>query len=391
MKSENMSANGWATLPPGVDAERGFLARPDPLVAFDPGRHDGAVVEYLARLDELGATLPGRLEAGDLRPAVRDLEPPPDGALGDLTDRELLRVRQLTAFLASAYVNEIGADTVDRLPAGVAVPLYRSSARLDRRPVVAYDVLCLNNFSRDDPEEGFAVEAVDTVQQFTRLDDERWFVAVHVAIEAAAAPALTACRRAQRAVAREDPSSIEGSLETIAASLEEQTAIMRRMTEGNDPAVFASEFRPYFDGFADVVFEGVDELSGEPQSLRGASGAQSSVLPALDATLGVEHEVTALLAVLGDMRSYMPPSHRAAVEAFEAGPDVRRYVAAKDDPSLVAAFNRCVDRLGAFRRVHFGQVVQYVREVAETTAGTGGTDFVPFLERMRAETEARKL
>lgn len=386
-----MSANGWAALPPGVDAERGFLARPDPLVRFDPERHDGRVGEYLARLDGLAEALPERLEAGDLRPAVRDLEPPPDGTFADLTERELVRVRQLAAFLASAYVNEVGADPVDRLPAGAAVPLYRSSSLLDRRHAVAYDVLCLHNFRRDQPGGGFEVEAVDTVQQFTRLDDERWFVAVHVAIEAAAAPALTACSRAQRAVARDDPSSLEDALETIADSLENQTAIMRRMTEGNDPAVFASEFRPYFDGFTDVVFEGVDELAGEPQSLRGASGAQSAVLPALDATLGVEHEATALLDVLGDMRSYMPPSHRAAVEAFEAGPDVRRYVAGRDDRSLGAAFNRCVDRLGAFRRVHFGQVVQYVREVAETTAGTGGTDFVPFLERMRAETEARKL
>lgn len=386
-----MSANGWATLPPGVDAERGFLARPDPLVAFDPGCHDGRVGEYLARLDDLGATLPERLEAGDLRPAVRNLEPPPDGALSDLTERELVRVRQITSFLASAYVNEVGADPVDRLPAGAAVPLYRSSSLLDRRPVVAYDVLCLHNFRRDDPGGGFDVETVDTVQQFTSLDDERWFVAVHVAIEAAAAPALTACPRAQRAVARDEPSSLEDALETISDSLEDQTAIMRRMTEGNDPSVFASEFRPYFDGFTDVVFAGVDELAGEPQSLRGASGAQSAVLPALDATLGVEHEATALLDVLGDMRSYMPSSHRAAVEAFEAGPDVRRYVAGRDDRSLVAAFNRCVDRLGTFRRVHFEQVVQYVREVAETTAGTGGTDFVPFLERMRAETEARTL
>ena len=386
-----MSANGWAALPPGVDAERGFLARPDPLVRFDPERHEGRVGEYLARLDELGAVLPEWLEAGDLRPAVRDLEPPPDGTFADLTERELVRVRQVTSFLASAYVNEVDADPVDRLPAGAAVPLYRSSSLLDRRPVVAYDVLCLHNFRRDDPGGGFEVETVDTVQQFTRLDDERWFVAVHVAIEAAAAPALTACSRAQRAVARNDPSSLEDALETIADSLENQTAIMRRMTEGNDPAVFASEFRPYFDGFTDVVFEGVDELAGEPRSLRGASGAQSAVLPALDATLGVEHEATALLDVLGDMRSYMPPSHRAAVEAFAAGPDVRRYVAGRDDRSLVATFNRCVDRLGAFRRVHFGQVVQYVQEVAETTAGTGGTDFVPFLERMRAETEARKL
>lgn len=255
-------------------------------------------------------------------------------------------------------------------------------------------MLCLQNFRRRDPAAGFAVENLETVQRFTSHDDERWFVAVHVAIEAAAAPALTACARAQHAIARDDPEgreSLRRGLETMAGSLEVQTEVMRRMTAGNDPAVFASAFRPYFDGFEGIVYEGVDALGGEPQSFRGGSGAQSAVLPALDATLGVEHRQTALLSALGEMRSYMPPAHRGAIAAFESGPDVRRYVAARGEEPLVAAFNRCVDRLGEFRRVHFGQVVQYIREVTDETAGTGGTDFVPFLERMREETDAQKL
>lgn len=389
-----MSANGWVDLPPGVDERRGFLPDPDPLEGFDVARHDRPVGDYLARLDDLGETLPDRLQSGDLRPAVRALDPPPAGLLEALNRRETVRLRQVTAFLASAHVNAAGRDPVDRLPAGVAVPLYRSSARLGVEPILAYDVLCLHNFRRRDPAGGFAVENLETVQRFTRHDDERWFVAVHVAIEAAAASALTACARAQHAIGRDDPEgrqSLRRALGTMAASLEAQTDVMRRMTEGNDPGVFASAFRPYFEGFDGVVYEGVDALGGEPQSFRGGSGAQSSVLPALDATLGVEHRETALLAVLGDMRSYMPPGHRRAIDAFESGPDVRPYVAALGEEPLVAAFNRCVDRLGEFRRVHFGQVVQYIREVTDEAGGTGGTDFVPFLEGMREETEAQKL
>lgn len=389
-----MSADGRVDLPPGVDERRGFLPHADPLEGFDVARHDRRVGDYLARLDELGRSLPDRLAAGDLRLAVRSLDPPPAGLLEALTRRETVRLRQVAAFVASAHVHAVGRDPVDRLPAGVAVPLYRSSARLGVEPILAYDVLCLQNFRRLDPAGGFAVENLGTVQRFTRRDDEQWFVAVHVAIEAAAAPALTACARVQQAIARDDPAAPETlreALETIASSLEAQTGVMRRMTEGNDPAVFAAEFRPYFDGFDGVVYEGVDALGGEPQSFRGGSGAQSSVLPALDATLGVEHGETPLLDALGDVRSYMPPDHRRAVRAFESGPDVRRYVATRGEEPLVAAFNRCVDRLDEFRRVHFRQVVQYIHEVTDETAGTGGTDFVPFLERMREETEARKL
>lgn len=389
-----MSANGWVDLPPGVDGRRGFLPDPDPLEGFDVARHDRPVGDFLAALDELGETLPERLRSGDLRPAVRALDPPPAGLLEALSRRETVRLRQVTAFLASAHVNALGRDPVDRLPAGVAVPLYRSSARLGVEPILAYDVLCLHNFRRRDPADGVAVENLETLQRFTHYDDERWFVAVHVAIEAAAAPALTACARALGAIARDDPAgreTVREALETMATSLEAQTDVMRRMTAGNDPAVFAASFRPYFDGFDGVVYGGVEALGGDPQSFRGGSGAQSAVLPAFDATLGIEHRETALLSALGDLRSYMPPAHRRAIRAFESGPDVRRYVAARRGEPLVAAFNRCVDRLGAFRRVHFGQVVQYIREVTDETAGTGGTDFVPFLEGMREETEAQKL
>lgn len=379
------------TPPKGVDGERGFLPAEDPLPRFDADGHAGPIGAYLSEFDELGDSLPERLRSGDLRPAVESLETPPDGTFEALADREVVRLCLLAGVAASGYVHRIGGDPVDRLPAGAAVPLYRASRRLGRKPILSYDLLCLHNFRRLDPDRGFAVENLRPVQRFTDLDDERWFVAIHVAIEAAAAPALVACSRAQAAVRADDPATVRDALTTVADSLEEQTAIMRRMTEGNDPAAFATEFRPYYGGFDGVVFEGVDELDRAPQTLRGGSGAQSCVLPSIDAALGVDHEATALVEKLLDMRTYMPERHRAAVDAYEADVDVRPYVAASDDGALRDAFNRCVDRLESFREVHFGQVVQYIRETTGDTTGTGGTDFVSFLGDMAEETAAQKV
>lgn len=369
----------------GVDERRGFLPDEDPLLRFDPD-HDGDSGAYLRRLDELGDELPTLLADGDLRPAVDALERPPDGLLAELTDRELVRLCLVSGFLASGYVNRIGADPVDRLPAGVAIPLYRTSRRLGRKPILSYDLLCLHNFRRIDPDGELVVENLEAVQQFTDLDDERWFVVVHVAIEAAAGPALVACARAQRAVREDDPAALERALETIADSLEAQTGIMRRMTEGNDPTAFATEYRPYYNGFDELVYEGVDQLEGTPRTYRGGSGAQSCVLPSIDATLGIEHETTALLEKLLDMRTYMPEKHRSVVEAFDADADVRPYVAERGDDALAEAFNRCIDDLQAFRRVHFGQVIQYIRAVTGETTGTGGTDYMSFLGEMEDET-----
>ncbi|WP_255169271.1 indoleamine 2,3-dioxygenase [Natrononativus amylolyticus] len=373
----------------GIDERRGFLPEEDPLTRFEPAG-DGAVDAYLRRLDEFGERLPSLLAEGELRPLVEDLETPPDGLLEGLSDRETVRLCLLSGFLASGYVNRIGADPVDRLPAGVAVPLYRSSRRLGRKPILSYDLLCLHNFRRRDPDGGLVLGNLETVQQFTDLADERWFVVVHVAIEAAAGPALVACARAQAAIRGDDPTALEAALETIADSLERQTSIMRRMTEENEPTAFATEYRPYYNGFDELVYEGVGELEGA-QTYRGGSGAQSCALPSIDATLGIEHETTELIEKLLDMRTYMPEKHRSVVEAFDADVDVRPYVAAQGDDELSAAFNRCIEALQTFRLVHFGQVIQYIRAVTGETTGTGGTDYMSFLGEMEDETGTHKV
>ncbi|WP_290812437.1 indoleamine 2,3-dioxygenase [Halovivax sp.] len=374
-----------------ISAERGFLPEADPPARFDVDGHEPSVAEYLRAVDRLGAELPERIDEGTFRPAVEGLETPPDGTFGVLTDREATRLCMLCGFFASAYVHELGADPVDRLPAGAAVPLYRTSRRFEREPILSYDVLCLHNWKRRDPAAGFDPENLEAVQRFTALDDERWFVVIHVAIEARAGAALRACARAQRAVREDEPDALVGSLGTVADSLEAQTAIMRRMTEGNDPEAFANRYRPYYEGFDELVYEGVEAFEGTPRTYRGGSGAQSSALPSIDAALGIDHASTALIEKLFDMRSYMPATHRTVIDAFDAGPDVEPYVAASDRRDLREAYNRCVEELAAFREVHFGQVIQYIREVTGDTTGTGGTDYVRFLREMTAETEAQML
>lgn len=375
-----------------IDADRGFLPGVDPLAAFDLDAHPPDDARYLSSLDRLGESLPERLAADSLRSAVEGLERPPAGLVERLSDRAAIRLCKLAGMLASGYVHQQGATPADRLPAGIAIALHRTSERFGRKPILSYDGLCLHNFERLDPtaDAPFAVENLRALERFSPLADEHWFVAIHVAIEAAAGPALVACGDAQRAVTADDPDGVARALATIAASLERQTAIMERMTEGNAPEAFVTGFRPYYEGFDGVVFEGVEALAGEPQTLRGGSGAQSSALPSIDAALGVDHAATILVEKLQDMRSYMPTWHREVIRAFEAGPDVRDYVEDVDDADLTEAYNRCIRGLGAFREVHFSQVAQYIAEMGETT-GTGGTDYLTFLPKMKRETEDQQL
>jgi len=375
----------------GIDERRGFLSNEDPLVRFGVDGHRPAVADYLAALDELGEDLPALLEDREAKRAIDALEAPPEGFLDDLTEREKERLCLLTGFLASGYVNQLDSEPVDRLPAGIAVPLYDTSQSFGRKPIISYDFLCLHNFQRRDAEEGFTLDNLDTVQQFTTLSDERWFVIIHVAIESAAGPGLVAAANAQDAVREDDPEALRANLETMADSLKAQTDIMGRMTEGNAPEAFATEYRPYYDGFDEVVYEGVDVFEGNPRSYRGGSGAQSCVLPSIDEALGIEHPSTALLEKLLDMRTYMPDKHRSVVDAFAEDVDIRPYVVDRDDPELEAAFNECIEQLRRFRRVHFGQVMQYIKAQTGETTGTGGTDYEDFLPKMENETAQHKV
>lgn len=228
-----------------ITAERGFLPNEDPLVAFDTDRHRPAVGSYLAALDDIGERLPELLESGEARPAVEALPGPPANLLGALSERETARLCLLAGFFASGYVNQIGSEPVDRLPASVAVPLYRASDALGRKPMLSYDHICLHNFQRRNEDGGLTLDNLDTVQQFTPLADEHWFVVVHVAIESAAGPALVAAANAQAAARDDQPDRVRENLDQIAESVVTQTEYMSRMSEGNDPEVFATEFRPY--------------------------------------------------------------------------------------------------------------------------------------------------
>lgn len=375
----------------GIDGERGFLPSDDPLDAFSADDVEtDADRAYLRTLDRLAASLPDRLDEGSIREAVQAIDPPSEAVVHQLDEPGAIRLCQLAGFLASGYVHQIDSTPVERLPSGVAMPLYHTSVRFGRKPILSYDLLCLHNFRRVDPSEPLEVENIRALTRFTDLPDEDWFVAIHVAIEAAAGQALIACAGAQRGVIENDSDAVEHALDTIGDSLDRQTEIMRRMTEGNAPEAFVSGFRPYYAGFDGIVFEGVDALRGAPQVLRGGSGAQSSAVPSIDAALGVDHAETALVDKLHDMRSYMPNWHREVIHTFEIGPDVRSYVADHGSTSLREGYNRCVRGLSAFREVHFKQVAQYVAEMGETT-GTGGTDYMSFLPKMKHETEAQQL
>lgn len=83
----------------------------------------------------------------------------------------------------------------------------------------------------------------------------------------------------------------------------------------------------------------------------GATGAQSAVLPALDAALGVQHPPGWLSDYLKVMREHMPGEHRRALQAIEQGPSIRTFVQQHKE-ELAEPYDEALRELYAFRNQH---------------------------------------
>src|SRR6185436_16702593 len=157
------------------------------------------------------------------------------------------------------------------------------------------------------------------------------------------------------------------------------------MPERCDPYIYFHRVRPYIHGWKNhpdlpngVIYDGVEAYGCQPQQFRGETGAQSAIVPALDAMLGVSHEEDILRTYLMEMRTYMPPAHRAFIESLEARGSVRRFVQGCGISGLTEAYNTCVAGLERFRSLHLEYAAAYIFRQAQTdrrnphAVGTGG-------------------
>ncbi|HUY34688.1 MAG TPA: hypothetical protein VMV69_18225 [Pirellulales bacterium] len=361
---------------------RGFLPEHDPRSAFP---HDSP----MAPLDALGRDLPSLLIEPGFRQFARELKlpvwTPPDDPIEAMPQLRLYYLR--VGFLASAYINQVGQPPSIVLPANIAVPLCGACQWLDRPPILSYDGYALYNWRRFDPTGPIALGNIDTLQNFVHLYDEHWFILVHVEIEAIAAEILSALRQAGVALANgrvgghaSAEVALNESLATIARAVWRQVAVLRRIPEHMDPALYFRTFRPYIRFFEHVVYEGVDAQASD---YRGETGAQSSIVPALVAFLKIPHRSSLLTDHLADMWKFMPSEHRRLLADIEALPDPRP-LADK------AIYNDLLEAVATFREVHIGWAYEYIHRRVEDPRGTGGTPFMRWLKQLIDETRAWK-
>jgi indoleamine 2,3-dioxygenase len=378
----------------GISNDHGFLPADDPLAEL-PSQY--------AAWEEIARALPKLIVAGRLRRAIEGLPILSAGAL----DNPLLlrRAMMLLSYLGHGYVwGEQQAATV--IPKNIAVPWFHVSTQLGRPPVLSYASYALDNWARIDRKQPVAINNLRILQNFLAGADEDWFILIHVDIEAKAAGAIRAIPTAVQAAADQDPVTLTGALEDISASIGQMIVILRRMPEYCDPYIYYHRVRPYIHDWKNnpavpdgIIYDGVEFYHGKPMQYRGETGAQSGIIPALDAVLGVAHERDELRTYLMEMRDYMPSGHRAFVEAVERQSTIRAFVSGPgaDHKPLADAYNSCLAGGEEFRSIHMEFAASYIFKQAQSAAsnpsavGTGGTPFMPYLKKHRDETAASKI
>lgn len=379
-----------------ISVERGFLPLEDPLRALP---------DLFLPWEDAARDLPKMLMTGSVRAHLATI---PMLEVDDLTDpRKLDRAMLILSYLGSAWVwGE--RELSNTLPSNIAVPWVRVARRLNRPPVLSYASHALNNWRRVDPSLGVELGNVVRLLNFLGGLDEEWFVLVHIAIEAKAGPAMSGAVGLRAAIRADDDQAAEQSLIEMSKTLRALISILQRMPENCDPYIYYKRVRPFIFGWHNpdlphgVHYEGVVEWAGQGQRFRGETGAQSAIIPAIDAALGVRFEGSSEFAEhLEQLRHYMPLKHRefiARLETEEAEVSCRDWIVRRpENKQLRAEFNAVVEALHAFRRQHLEFARSFIAHQEPRSSanpngiGTGGTPFMHYLHDHVDQTLAHRV
>ena len=381
-------------------AFNGFLPDTEPLYHIDCSNAD------VAKLKDLSLAIPKLLLTNKIRSQVDKL--PSSFFSHDLSiykEEELRSLNVQFSFLAHAYVwGDLNPSKI--LPACLAKPWVKISEMLGRPAVLSYASYCLDNWHKIDSDEPVSLDNVALNYNFLGGIDEDWFVTIHVCIENKAKLAITSALNIALAFEENKVNKdlVLKDLSNVKESMMEVNHIFRKMPEKCDPYIYYHRVRPYIFGWKNnpdlpegLIYE--DCFDNQPQLFRGETGAQSSIVPTLDALFNVVHERDELREYLDEMRLYMPPGHRELIEYVEKHSKLKEFI--NENVDLKQIYDECLQEVSIFRTQHLQYAADYIHSQntkstlfgsgGSKVRGTGGTPFMKYLKKHRDETDKSKI
>ena len=341
-------------------------------------------------VEHIAKNLPKILANNQIEYEVLNLET--EKNISNLSVDELERAMLLYSYIGHGYI--WGGTSIEKvIPKNISKTWYKISQKLDRPPILSYASYALNNWKLQDVNKPFDLENIRILQNFLGGMDEDWFIMIHIAIEHEAKEILNNLKTYYL-----DKNEDQSYLENALVSIKKINQIMNRMPEKCDPFIYYNRVRPYIFGWKNnpatpngVIYEGVEEYGGKPQLFRGETGAQSSIVPALDALLGVTHSNDPLKEYLDEMRLYMPKEHRNLLNDLDQWSENNRSNSVTEDSSVVLS-DEIIKEVHAFRNKHLEYARIYIHEQSlsnqnnSNVVGTGGTPFMKYLDKHLQET-----
>lgn len=352
---------------------------------------------YFAPWEDLVLELSQLIKNKNLRTEVHRLPELEFNSTTLQSEEEWRRAYVLLCFIGQGYIWMDGQKgLVDKIPQKIAIPWCTVSDHLHMKPVTCYCASVLYNYCLRDPLIPWNEHNLRANVTFTGTEDESWFYMITMLIELAAVPTLLAIEHVFRDMSCQRDAAVQECLETVKQTLSVMRKELKKMMEGCKPITFYVDIRPFQAGSngLDVFPHGIffEGVSLEPKQLHGASAGQSSVVHMFDIFLGAKHfgpDKEFLYA----MRQYMPLGHRRFLEMLQQMPSVHDYCKRSGNADLIASFNSAVQMFSKFRTDHVILVTRYIVNQQSHSVnsaldkkGSGGTDFMPFLKKVRDDT-----
>ena len=377
----------------GVSFETGFLAE-QPLRWLPKDTDHVRQANDFTQLDAMAYALERTIIERRVTESIKRLDVP-SWSFEDLPWPIVHRLMLIYAMVTHAYFREVYPyrnvsglmqdQSPKLLPAQLAVPLWRASRRIGMEPTMSYSLYALWNYYRKDPGHPVSPNNLELIHSFTGTLDERWFVWVHQAVEVAFAPGIPELLKACLLSRARDPDGSMPSLrqldedviveemihclENAAMAARDAVAVLKRMRKHCDYGTYFNRVRLFFTFPNSVVFEGVEELEGEPQHKLGETGGQTPFMHFQLAATGIDHDDDPYFP---RMRGYMAKPFRDLIELVKQISRIRTFVLERRrNVRLVQAYNALIQAVPLdWRLVHMRLVEDFIGQFGEGH-GTG--------------------
>lgn len=286
-----------------------------------------------------------------------------------LTNSEKLFVYTAFTFIVQKYVRCMGAQDrqIQSIPHNIGIIWYLCARPFELPNVTSYSAVILNNFTYNDryittPED--VIDNITPKYAITGTPDEQYFYRIHVAIEKIGSPLLRSIFLVNDHI-RSKTSFIE-FLNNVERTLNEIHTVMRQMFHKCKPLVFWSCIRIYLGGYnADNGLPNGLHVDGTDLAFEfnGGSGAQSTLIHAIDTFFNIDHGVQHATDFLASQRVYMPIKHQEYLNNLAriySNNYLKTKVCEFNDPDIMIAYNNAVDALVRFRQTHYNIVHTYI-------------------------------